>query len=325
MHYDTTHYIINKYITQIKTKKMNNHKYIQPVNILLTITITTLISCSSNNKKSDAYGNFEATEIIVASELTGKVIDLQFDEGSTVKEGQMMLLIDTIPLFLQYEQLKASKQSVEAGLQKVYTAIQVQKAQKQVIETDLNRIKKLIKENAATQKQLDDAEGQLNITNKQIDNTSSQLASIQAELNVMDTKIATLADQIKRCKICAPTSGTVLTLLTEKGELLTPGKPVFKMANLDGMYLRAYVSGDMLPSIKIGQNVTVYIDQDKSSNQSLQGTITWISSSAEFTPKIIQTKKERVDQVYAIKVKVNNDGRVKIGMPGEVVFNTNQQ
>jgi HlyD family secretion protein len=293
--------------------------------ILLTITALSFIACNSKDGQSDAYGNFESTEIIVSSEATGKIVDLQFDEGTEVAQGQFMCQIDTVPLSLQYDQLIANKQSVQAGIQKITTSIDVQKAQKAVIENDLKRTQNLIKENAATQKQLDDAQGQLNVINRQIENTQSQLITIQAELKVMDTKIATLKDQINRCRIVAPTAGTVLTRLAELGELLTPGKPVFKMANLNEMYLRAYVSGDMLPAIKIGQTVTVIIDADKESNQALPGTISWVSSSAEFTPKIIQTKKERVDQVYAIKVKVINDGRVKIGMPGEVVFKAKAQ
>lgn len=293
--------------------------------LLLTITALSFIACSSKNNQSDAYGNFESTEIIVSSEVTGKIIDMKFDEGTEVSQNQLMCQIDTIPLSLQYDQLVANKTSIQAGIQKITTTIDVQKAQKAVIENDLKRIQNLLKENAATQKQLDDTEGQLNVINRQIDNTTSQLATVQAELKVMDTKIATLKDQINRCKIVAPADGTVLTRLAEQGELLTPGKPVFKMANLKEMYLRAYISGDMLPAIKIGQNVTVLIDADKTSNQTIAGTISWVASSAEFTPKIIQTKKERVDQVYAIKVKVINDGRVKIGMPGEVVFNASAQ
>ncbi len=193
-------------------------------------------------------------------------------------------------------------------------------AQKEILEKDFQRLSNMLKDGAATQKQYDDVEGQMVVIDRQVKSHQAQLNSIVAEVAVVDTQIAALEDQLSRCRVRMPVRGTILQKFNQTGELAVAGKPLAKVADLERLYLRAYVSGNQLPNIKIGQKVTVLIDRDKKTNQSLEGTITWIASSAEFTPKIIQTKEERVDQVYAIKVLVLNDGRVKIGMPGEVKF-----
>lgn len=289
----------------------------KPIAILLSIAIW---GCGNRNSKSDAYGNFESTEITVSAEASGKITESNFNEGDVVPQGHLLCVIDTVPLYLQKQQLVASRQSAETGLRKVTTAIDVQKAQKQIMEKDLVRLQQLKSDNAATGKQLDDATGQLTVVQRQIENTAAQLASVNAEMAVIDTKIATLNDQLARCRVTAPQAGTVLNKLAETGEVVSTGKPIAKLANLEQMELRAYVSGDMLPYVKIGEQVDVLIDADAGSNATLQGTITWVSATAEFTPKIIQTKKERVNQVYAFKVTVKNDGRLKIGMPGEVIL-----
>ncbi|MBN2167235.1 MAG: HlyD family efflux transporter periplasmic adaptor subunit [Marinilabiliaceae bacterium] len=293
-------------------------KLIKYLSILLVVA--SLWSCSGNNGKSDAYGNFEADEVLISSESNGKVIQLNVSEGDKVEKGAEICVIDTMALHLQRNQLLASRKAALVGLDKVRSAIDVQKTQKSVIEKDVARITKMIAEGAATQKQYDDATGQLDVVNQQIINTQTQLASVNAEVGVIDSKIASMNDQIARCYIKVPQSGVILLKLAEEGEMVAIGKPVFKLAPLDELYLRAYVSGDMLDDIAIGQQVKVFFDLDEDSNQSTVGIISWISSTSEFTPKIIQTKKERVDQVYAFKVKVKNDGKLKIGMPGEVVI-----
>ncbi len=294
---------------------MNRVKTISFVFIALT-----LWSCSGNNDKSDAYGNFEADEVMVSSESNGKLIKLNIDEGDQVTKGDVLCIVDTTSLNLQRNQLIASRQAAIVGIDKVHSAMQVQKTQKKIIEKDVDRITKMNAAGAATQKQYDDVTGQLDIVNQQIINTQTQLAAINAEVEVINSKIASINDQIQRCLVVAPQSGTILLKLVEEGELVSMGKPLFKIAPLEKLYLRAYISGDMLDDVSIGQKVTVLFDLDKEANQSIEGEVSWISSSSEFTPKIIQTKKERVDQVYAIKVKVKNDGRIKIGMPGEVVL-----
>ena len=290
-------------------------------NLIVAVVILNIAwGCSSDNGKSDAYGNFEADEILISSESNGKIIELRFDEGEKLQKGQLLCVVDTVALHLQRNQLIASRKAADVGLDKVRSAISVQESQKKIIEKDVARVSKMIDQGAATQKQYDDVTGQLDVINQQIINTKTQLEAVNAEVAVIESKIASLNDQIRRCKIMAPTNGVVLVKLAEEGEITTAGKPVLKMASLDNIYLRAYVSGDELPHIKLGQNVTVLIDKNKDENQSLKGSISWISATSEFTPKIIQTKKERVEQVYAIKVKVTNDGTLKIGMPGEVVF-----
>jgi HlyD family secretion protein len=289
-------------------------------NLIILLLPLVVWGCGNSNHKSDAYGNFESTEVTVSAEVLGRAMAVNFNEGDALTQGHILCIIDTVPLCLQRDQLMASRQSAQTGVKKVSTNIDVLKAQKQIVERDLARLNQLKAENAATAKQLDDAEGQLTVIDRQIDNAQAQLASVLAEVAVIDSKIASMNDQIARCTIVAPITGTVLNKLVEQGELVAQGKPVAKMANLDQMELRAYISGDELPQLKIGQTVDVLIDADHKTNASMQGTITWISSSAEFTPKIIQTKQERVDQVYAFKVTVKNDGRIKIGMPGEVVI-----
>lgn len=294
---------------------MKQFKYIS---ILLVAAFAW--GCSGDNGKSDAYGNFEADEVLISSESNGKVIQLKVDEGDKIEKGEVLCMIDTTALYLQKNQLLASRQAALVGLDKVKSAIDVQRTQKKVIEKDVDRITKMINEGAATQKQFDDATGQLNVINRQIINIETQLASVNAEVAVIDSKIASLNDQISRCYIKSPRTGVVLLKLSEEGEMIAVGKPVFKVAPLSEIYLRAYVSGDMLDDIALGQEVNVLFDLDNEENQLVKGKITWISASSEFTPKIIQTKKERVDQVYAFKVKVKNDGRLKIGMPGEVLL-----
>lgn len=279
-------------------------------------------SCTGSKHRSDAYGNFEGDEIIISSEIAGKVLFCGYEEGDRVDSGDLLCLVDTSALYLQRQQLLATRHSVLTGIYRTETLIDVQKSQRNNLERDLRRIEKMLTEQAATQKQYDDIHGQLDVMDRQILSSKSQIASIHAEVAVIDTKIQSVDDQLAHCRIDAPQNGVVLSRFVEPGEVASMGKPLFKLANLDWLYLRAYISGDMLPLVKMGQKVEVFIDLDENQNQSLEGQVTWISSSAEFTPKIIQTKKERVDLVYAIKVKVANDGRLKIGMPGEVVLKT---
>jgi len=282
--------------------------------------IVFISSCSTKEKKSDAYGNFEATETTVSSEVSGKIIFLTIEEGNGLEANQRIGLIDTIQLSLKREQLIAQRKGISSKSSNVLAQINVLNEQKSNSMVEKKRIEKLFKDGAATQKQLDEINGVMGVYDKQILSIQTQNAPILDELESYTKQIEQLNDQIKRCSILNPFKGTVLTKYSQANEVVVPGKALYKLANLDEMYLRVYVSGAILPKIKLGQKVEVKVDQDADNNKTYQGEISYISSNAEFTPKIIQTKEERVNLVYAVKVRVKNDGTLKIGMPGEVNF-----
>jgi len=277
-----------------------------------------LLSCKDGTSGSDAYGNFEATEIYIGSEVNGRAVELTAEEGDLFSTGDVLCRIDTTTYYLQRGQLTARRMSAVTGINQALLSVDVLKTQLQVLQKEYNRISRMLKEQSATQKQFDDVDGQVRILESRILSARAQVQSARSELAVLDAQIAIVNDQLGKCVIKAPVAGTVLEKYREAGELIFLGKPVYKVADLTNVYLRAYVSGSQLSQIKIGQEVEVLFDKDKKSNQSATGVISWISSSAEFTPKIIQTKDERVDLVYAIKVRIKNDGRIKIGMPGEI-------
>jgi HlyD family secretion protein len=288
------------------------------------IVLILFYACNNNDEHSDAYGNFQAEEYLITSETNGKLINFSVDEGKKLEANEVVGIIDTIQLSLKIKQLEVQKKAVETKLININSQINVLQEQKKVIMKELDRFKKLVDEGAATQKNLDDISGQIDILDKQIAATSTQKIPVQSEIENIDIQISQLKDQFSKSFITNPISGIVLEKYINENELVIIGKLLYKIADLENMELKAYVSGDQLPNIKIGQKVIVMIDKNKEENQEFFGTISWISDEAEFTPKIIQTKEERVDQVYAIKVKVKNDGRIKIGMPGEVIFNQNQ-
>jgi len=286
---------------------------------LIAISVL-MFSCSGNNEKSDAYGNFEATEIIISAETSGRIVRFDLEEGQELKAGQDVGLIDTTDLYLKTEQLRAQKKAVATRAPGVAAQIQVQLQQKANLETEKARIDKMFQDKAATRKQVDDIKGALDLVDRQIASIKTQQSGIVEEMEVVQKQIAVTREALGKCKIINPINGTVLVKYAETGELALPGKSLYKLADLSNMELRVYVSGDQLPAIKIGQKVQVLLDKDLKTNQSLDGVVSWISQKAEFTPKIIQTKEERVNLVYAIKIKVPNDGRIKISMPGEVNF-----
>ena len=286
----------------------------------MLLIISVLTACHSGDGESDAYGNFEAIETFVSSEVSGKALQLLVEEGQNLKTGDLICLVDTISLVIKQDQLEASRLAAISKLDQVSASLEVLKAQKEVLQKDYQRITKMLKDGAATQKQFDDVEGQLTVLDRQADSHQAQMNSIRAEVKVVEAQLAGVLDQLRRCRVQMPVDGTVLQKYSEAGEMIVAGKPILKVANLEAIYLRAYVTGKQLPAIQLNQSVQVIFDKDETANQSMEGTISWISSSAEFTPKIIQTKEERVDQVYAIKVLVKNDGRLKIGMPGEIKF-----
>ncbi|OFY62773.1 MAG: ABC transporter [Bacteroidetes bacterium RIFCSPLOWO2_02_FULL_36_8] len=278
------------------------------------------ISCENSNHHSDAYGNFEAREITVSSESSGKILSFIAEEGATLDSGAMVAQIDTIPLTLKRKQLDAARMIVSSKTKNVVAQMNVLKEQLKNMNREKERVEKLLKDGAATTKQMDDISGNIQVLNKQIESIEVQNAPVLGELKSVESQIEQLQDQIMRCKIRNPKKGVVLSRFTEQGELAMPGKPLYKLAGMGEMFLRVYVSGNQLPNIKIGQTVSVMVDESRTTNKTLSGKVTWISSQSEFTPKIIQTKEERVNLVYAVKISVINDGSLKIGMPGEVNF-----
>ena len=286
----------------------------------LSIIIFSLVSCGNSNGKADGYGNFEATEITISAENNGKLMQFNVDEGDVLKKEQLVGYIDTIPLSLKKDQLIVSKDVITSKSKGVLSQISVLNAKLKTAKTNKTRVENLIKDNAATQKQLDDVNGEIDVIKNQIRSVEIQNAPVVNELKNIDVQLQQLDDQIQKSKIVNPINGTVLTKYVEPNEVTTFGKPLYKIADLSTMQLRVYVSETQLPNLKIGQNVTVKID-DQDGMKSYDGTISWIASEAEFTPKIIQTKEERVALVYAVKVDVKNDGSLKIGMPAEMWLN----
>lgn len=285
--------------------------------IAILLTAIIFISCNKNNEKADAYGNFEATEITVSSESNGKIEFLNVEEGAQLIKGSLVGLIDTLQLHYTREQLKASIETVQSKSASVLSQINVLNEQLKTAKIEQTRIQNMYAENAATKRQIDEIDGKVKVIEKQISSVQTQNAPILNEIKSIKVQIEKLDDQIKKSKISNPVDGTVLTKYAEPSEITAFGKPLYKIANLNEMELRVYVTETQLAQIKIGQKVTVAIDADNDTKK-YEGNITWISAQAEFTPKVIQTKEERANLVYAVKVAVKNDGSLKIGMPAEV-------
>ena len=300
------------------------------------IIAVSLAACNSNKEKFDASGTFEADEVIVSSELNGKILSFDVDEGSVLKKDSTVGTIDAVNIALQKEQVEANIASLREKTSDVNPQVKllqdqltVQQAQLSNLEHEKKRIENLLKEDAATGKQLDDInyqvdalQKQMNVTQQQINvqksNVSTQNRSILSEGKPLAKNIAMLEEQLSKSRIINPVAGTVLTKYAEAGEITAAGKALYKIADLSVITLRAYITGTQLSQVKLGQQVKVLVDDGKNKYKELTGTITWISDKAEFTPKTIQTKDERANLVYAVKIKVKNDGFLKIGMYGEV-------
>ena len=280
----------------------------------------TLFSCSDSNGKADGYGNFEATEIIISAENNGKLMQFDVNEGDVLKKDQFIGYIDTIPLALKREQLQVSKEVIGSKSKGVLSQISVLNAKLKTANTNKTRVENLIKGNAGTQKQLDDIDGEINVIKNQIRSVEIQNAPVVNELKSIDVQLKQINDQIQKSKIINPINGTVLSKYAEPNEVTIFGKPLYKIADMNTMQLRVYISEVQLGNVKIGQEVTVKID-NADTMKSYKGIVSWVASEAEFTPKIIQTKEERVALVYAVKVDVSNDGSLKIGMPAEMWLN----
>ncbi len=309
--------------------------------LLLLLLISSGIilgSCNGNGNNFDGSGTFEADETIVSSELAGKITFLNIEEGSLLAKDSIIGAVDATNISLQQEQVEASIRALSektsdpsAQVQLLQNQLTVQQSQLNNLLYEKTRIETLVKADAATGKQLDDINSQIDIANKQMtvtrqqivvyqNNIGTQNRSILSETDPLKKRIAQLKDQEQRANIINPINGTVTTKYAETGEITSAGKAIYKIADLSLLNLRAYITGVQLPKVKLNQTVKVMIDEGAKKYKEYSGTIIWISDKAEFTPKTIQTKEERANLVYAIKVKVKNDGYLKIGMYGEVKF-----
>lgn len=288
-------------------------------NVGYIVCVFFLAACGNGEKPADAFGNFEAQEYTISAESNGKVIMCGATEGMAVDSANRLALIDTIDFSLRRSQLISQREAIIAKASPLEAQKGVYEQQIENLQKDKQRFEKMSIEGAATQKQLDDIDGAIKLAAKQAEAVAAQFASLGSETSAVSRQIDQVNESIKRCNVVSPVKGTILEAYVRQGEFVNVGKPLFKIANLEELDLRVYFSGNQLASIRIGQEVKVYIDGDSAKYQ-LTGRITWISQEAEFTPKIIQTRKERVNLVYAVKVRVTNDGRLKIGMPGEVRF-----
>jgi len=285
---------------------------------LLFIMIAGLYACKNNHNESDAYGNFSATEILLSSEVNGRIIKMNVSEGDIVDSGIIVYVIDTFQNHLKKLEMDARKKSIVAKKSNITAQIAVLMEQKKAVEEDLIRVNKMLKDGAASEKQRDDLQSKLQIIEKQITQVSTGYSSIDAEAKALDAGIAQIEEMINRAIIHSPIKGTILDTYAELGESVVMGSPLLKIADLETMELKAYFSGGQLPLLKIGETVEVFVDDGTGGLRKYYGIISSISDHAEFTPKIIQTREERVNLVYGVKIQVKNDGILKINMPGEV-------
>ncbi|WP_118972906.1 HlyD family secretion protein [Taibaiella koreensis] len=293
---------------------------------LYVITLMAMAGTACHNKESvyDASGTFEAVETIVSSEAAGTIRELNIEEGQTLKAGQAIGYIDSIQLDLKKKQLQAQIGTVRSGKPDINAQTAALQEQLRQAEREQQRTANLVKADAATRKQLDDATAQVAVVKKQIAALQSSLkitsGNLEEQVVPLEVQIRQIDDQLRKCRLVNPANGTVLTKYAETNEVTAPGKPIYKIAALNTILLRAYITGDQLSQVKTGQKVKVLADDTRDTYKTYEGTITWISDKAEFTPKTIQTKEERANLVYAIKVSVNNDGYLKIGMYADIKF-----
>lgn len=281
------------------------------------------VSCSSD-KEFDAQGTFEATEVIVSSEAAGRILDFSINEGATIEAGTELAVIDSLQLHLQRKQLLAQQTALLSSRPDVSKQVASLREQIAKQKRELQRVDNMLADGAATRKQRDDIEAHIKVLQGNMEALLSTLGKNTATINdnsaALEAQIAALDDRISRCRITAPVGGTVLVKYAEAGELATAGKPLVKIADLNAIYLRAYFTSSQLANIKLGDTVRVVADFGGDERYDYEGRIAWISSESEFTPKTIQTKDSRANLVYAAKIAVKNDGRIKIGLAGEVIL-----
>lgn len=295
-------------------------------NLLGLCSLLALFSaCGNGVPKYDATGTFETTEVLVSAEASGRLLYFDIEEGMLLKAGEEVGVVDTVQLYLTKLQLEASIKSVEEQRPDILKQVAATKEQISAAQRERNRVANLLKVGAANQKQLDDAEDQLEVLRKQLVAQNSTLSNSHQSLTWQSSsvaiQVAQVEDQLKKCHITSPITGTVLAKYAEAGELTAMGTPLFKVADTEQMYLRAYITSEQLSQVKLGQKVTVFSDYGTDEHKQYPGVVTWISDTSEFTPKTILTKNERANLVYAVKIAVHNDGLLKIGMYGGVEFN----
>ncbi|MBO7193287.1 MAG: HlyD family efflux transporter periplasmic adaptor subunit [Bacteroidaceae bacterium] len=291
--------------------------------IVYIAAMLVAVSCGKESE-FDAQGTFEATEVVISSEANGKILDFDVVEGSIVETDKPVGAIDSVQLHLQRKQLLAQHSALLGSRPDVKKQVASLREQIAKHKSELRRVENMLKDGAATQKQYDDIEAQVKILETQLDATLSTLdkntTTINNNLLALEAQIAALDDRISKCRIVSPVSGTVLVKYAQAGELATVGKPLMKVADLDKIYLRAYFTSEQLAKVNLGDEVTVVADFGGDERYNYAGRIEWISSESEFTPKSIQTKDSRANLVYAVKIAVENDGRLKIGLAGEVIL-----
>lgn len=279
-------------------------------------------SCRSDKNDFDATGSFEAVEYMISSEVAGKVDALYLEEGQQIDSGIVVIRIDSTQLALKKRQLEAQLQALQKRRPDIPVQLSSLQQQLQTAEREQERMRKLVAGNAGTRKQLDDATAAVELIRRQINAQRSSLSGsyegADADISALYAQLQQVEDQLARCTIINPVSGTVLGRYIEQYEIAAPGKALYKIADLSTLTLRAYVSGNQLPAIRLNQSVTVSTDDGKGGFTQEKGVITWISDKAEFTPKTVQTKDERADMVYAVKIRVVNKGNLKIGMYGQI-------
>ena len=294
-------------------------------NLLGLCSLLALFSaCGNGAPKYDATGTFKTTEVLVSAEASGRLLYFDIEEGMLLKAGEEVGVVDTVQLYLKKLQLEASIKSVEEQRPDILKQVAATKEQISAAQRERNRVANLLKVGAANQKQLDDAEDQLEVLRKQLVAQNSTLSNSHQSLTWQSSsvgiQVAQVEDQLKKCHITSPITGTVLAKYAEAGELTAMGTPLFKVADTEQMYLRAYITSEQLSQVKLGQKVTVFSDYGTDEHKQYPGVVTWISDTSEFTPKTILTKNERANLVYAVKIAVHNDGLLKIGMYGGVEF-----
>ena len=291
---------------------------------IVYIAAVVLVASCGTETEFDAQGTFEATEVVISSEATGRILNFEVEEGMVVEANQMVGAIDSVQLHLQRKQLVAQQLALLTSRPDVKK--QVASLREQIVKqkNELRRVENMLSDGAATQKQKDDIEAQIKILENQLDATLSTLDKNTSTINnnsaALEAQIAALDDRISKCRVISPVGGTVLVKYAEVGELASVGKPLMKIADLDNIYLRAYFTSDQLAKVNLGDEVTVVADFGGEERYDYTGRVAWISSESEFTPKTIQTKDSRANLVYAVKIAVENDGRLKIGLAGEVVL-----
>lgn len=308
--------------------RLKDNEYIETDNMKRSFAYPLLVllaaSCVEGNKAYDASGVFESTEVTVSAEGNGKILSLDIQEGDRLEAGQIVGCIDTVQLHLSEIQLEASRRAVGSGRLDISRQIAALVSQIGKQRQELDRFTKLEKAGASNRKQVEDIQAQIETLERQLaaqkESLNSSNRNVSGQADALEAQIEQIRDRIRKCVITSPVAGTVLAKYSEAGEFAALGRTLFKVADIDNIRLRAYITADQLTTLKLGQQVRVFADQGSSGRKEYAGTLIWISDKAEFTPKTIQTRDERANLVYAVKIAVENDGLIKLGMYGDIKF-----